>query len=175
MNEFQLYKSPKKALQLMLMCSGFVAISYFMLDRADAPQWVAWAGMGFFGLGFPVGIYQLLDRRPHIIVNEFGVFDRHSHHEFINWKIIQDVYVATVQGQQIICLVVDEAFEPSRKKGRFGRGVASINKEMGFQELNISLGFVSVNVLRFAEFILAMRNAERPARKGLVQKAIVNL
>lgn len=175
MVEFRLYKSPKKALQLLLGCAAFVAISCVMLGRPDAPQWVAWAGIGFFSLGFPVGIYQLLDRKPQIIVNEFGVFDRHSHHEFINWEIIQDVYVATVHNHSIICLVVDEAFEPSRRKSRLEQGVARVNKEMGFQELNIALGFVSVDAMRFAEFILAMRNAERPVREELVQQAIANL
>lgn len=175
MNEIRLYRSRGKVLRLMLLCSMFVGLGCFMLGRADAPQWIAWLSIGFFGLGLPFGIYQLLDRRPQIIVNEFGVFDRTTHHEFINWEIIRDVYLIAVNRQQFICLVVDEAFEPSRKKNKFRQGMASLNKGFGFQELNISLGLVRIDAMRFAEFILAMRSAEQPEREGLVKQAIANL
>jgi uncharacterized membrane protein YobD (UPF0266 family) len=175
MNEFRLYKAPLKSIKLMLMCSIFVGLGYIMLRQPNSPHGLAWVCMGFFGLGFPVGIYQLLDRRPQIIINEFGIFDRTTHHEFINWEIIQDVYLAEIHKQQIVCLVVDEAFEPSRKKSKFKQGVASLNKELGFQELNIPLTYVSIDGMRLAEFILAMRSAERPERELLVQKAIANL
>ncbi len=175
MTEVRLYRSRGKVLRMVLLCSVFVGLGYFMLGRPDAPQGIAWLSIGFFGLGFLFGLYQLLDRRPQIIVNEFGVFDRTTHHEFINWEIIQDVYLIAVNRQKFICLVVDEAFEPSRKKNKFRQGVASLNKEFGFQELNISLGLVSIDTMRFAEFILAMRGAEQPEREGLVREAIANL
>ncbi|MBF9238143.1 hypothetical protein I2I05_12120 [Hymenobacter sp. BT683] len=157
------------------MCSVFVALGYFMLGRPDVPQAVAWLGIGFFGLGYPVGIYQLLDRRPQIIVSEVGIFDRMAHHEFINWEIIQDVYLAEIHKQHIICLVVDEAFEPSRRKGKFQQTVASLNKELGFQELNISLAYVDVDADRLAAFIYAMRGAQAPERAALLEKAAASL
>lgn len=146
-----------------------------MLGRTDAPQWVAWMSIGFFGLGVPISAFQLLDRRPQIIVNDVGVFDRMMHHEFINWEIIQDVYLVEIHKQTLLCLVVDAAFEPSRQKGKFKQGVASLNKELGFQELNISLGFVNIDPVQFAQFILAMRGAKPPEREELVRKAINNL
>src|SRR5688500_19009768 len=96
MIELKLYKSRWVSIKLMLGCLLFVGVGYFMLSRPNAPLPLAWLCIGFFGLGIPVGIYQLLDRRPQIIINEFGIFDRTTHHEFINWKIIQDVYLAQV-------------------------------------------------------------------------------
>ena len=174
MTEFRLYKSRWKALRLMLGCAVFVAIGIFLLGKPDTPQWGAWSCIGFFGLGLPMGAFQLLDRRPQIIVNEFGVFDRTTHHEFINWEIIQDVYLVELHRQRFICLVVDEAFEPSRRKGKFQQGMAKLGKEIGFQELNISLGSVDVDAMRFAEFLLAMRGAKPPEREVLVRKAIAN-
>lgn len=175
MKEFRLYKSRWKAVRLLVGCAAFVGIGCFMLGRPDAPQWVAWASIGFFGLGIPVCFVQFFDRRPQIIVNDVGVFDRTMHHEFINWEIIQDVYLVEVHKQNIICLIVDQAFVPSRRKGKFRQSVATLNKELGFQELNISLGFVSIDAPRFAEFILAMRGAAPPEREVLVQKALANL
>ncbi|GAB3312488.1 STM3941 family protein [Hymenobacter humi] len=175
MIELKLYKSPWVSIKLMLGCLLFVGIGYFMLGRPDAPHWVAWLSIVFFGLGFPVGIYQLLDRRPQIIINEFGIFDRTTHHEFINWEIIQDVYLAQVHKQHIICLIVDEVFEPSRRKNKFRQGVASFGKQLGFQELNLTLTYLDVDAQRLAEFVLAMRGAERPTREEMVRKAIANL
>lgn len=174
MTEFRLYKSRRKALKLLLGCAAFVAVGCFLLVRGASPPWGPWACIGFFGLGFPISIFQLLDRRPQIIVNEFGVFDRTAHHEFINWEIIRDVYFVELNRQQFICLVVDEAFEPSRRKGKFQQGLARLGKEIGFQELNISLGYVDIDPMRFAEFLLAMRGAAPPERSELVRKAIAN-
>lgn len=174
MTEFRLYKSRWKALQLLLGGAVFVGLGCFMLSRPNAPRLVAWASIVFFGFGVLVSIFQLLDRRPQIIVNEFGVFDRTTHHEFINWEIIRDVYLAETNGQQFICLVVDEAFEPSRRKSKFKQSMANLSKGMGFQELNISLGFVNIDAMRFAEFILAMRGARPAEREEMVQKAIAN-
>ena len=175
MKEFRLYKSPWKAVRLLVGCAAFVGMGAFMLGRPSAPPGLGWLAIGFFGLGIPVCLFQLFDRRPQIIVNDVGVFDRTMHHEFINWALIQDVYLVEINKQKFICLVVDQAFEPSRRKGKFRQGVASLNKEMGFQELNISLAFVSIDAFRFAEFILAMRGAAPSERDALVQKAIANL
>jgi hypothetical protein len=175
MSEFRLYKSPQKALKLLLGCAAFVVIGILMLRDPTAPRAVAWAGIGFFGLGLPLAIYQLLDRRPQIIINELGVFDRMAHREFINWEIIRDAYLVDIHTQPLLCLVVDEAFEPSRSKGRFGRSVARLNKDLGFQELNLSLGSVNVDAERLAAFILTMRAATTPERTFLVKQAIANL
>ena len=149
--------------------------SAFLLARSVDTSWQLWFAIGFFGLGYPLGIWQLLDSRPQIIINEIGIFDRTTHHDFINWEIIQDAYLADIHRQTFICLVVAEGFEPSRSKGKFKRGLADLNKAMGFQELNISLGSVSIDARRLAGFILAMRDADKPERSFLVEKAIANL
>lgn len=174
MRELKLYKSPWKVLRLTLLCSAFVGLGWFELNQTVAPKWIAWSCIGFFGLGIPIGLYQLLDRRPQIIINDVGVLDRNMHHEFINWEIIQDAYLVEMHRQKFLCLIVDQAFEPSRRKGKYKQAVASLNKELGFQELNISLGLISIDAIRFAEFILAMRGAKPAEREAMVQKAIAN-
>jgi hypothetical protein len=153
------------------MCSIFVVPSIFFLEFPEN-QWIKWMSICFFGLGYPVGMYQLLDRRPQIIVNEIGIFDRTLHRDFINWEIIQDAYIANVHRQKFICLVVDEKFEPSKKKGSGYKFFADISKGMGFQELNLAVGFTDINASKFLEFILAMRTANRTDRKALIGKAL---
>ncbi len=175
MAELKIYKSPWQAIKLMMLCSVMVGLGCFMLAQPQAPQWVAWLNIGFFGLSYPIGIYQLLDRRPQLIISEVGIFDRGAHRDFINWELIKEVYLTQMNGQPFICLVIAEAFEPSRRKGAFGRGVAQLNKALGFQELNIALGAVRVNAERLAAFILAMRTADRPVRALLLAQARAGL
>lgn len=55
-------------------------------------------------------------------------------------------------------------------KSRFKKRIAGLSKAIGFQELNISLGHA--NAERMAEFILAMRSAEKGIRKSLITKKL---
>ncbi|GAB3636992.1 hypothetical protein GCM10027422_25820 [Hymenobacter arcticus] len=142
-----------------------------MLGQPHAPQWVAWLNIGFFGLSYPLGIYQLLDRRPKLIINEVGIFDRTTHRDFINWQLIEEVYLTEINRQTFICLVVPKEFEPSRRKGFFGRGVAQLNKALGFQELNIALGAMRVDAVRLGLFLVALSQADRPTRAQLLTQA----
>lgn len=172
MMEFKIYKSPWKAIKLLAGCSLFVAAGFFILTAGKASPVMAWLTIGFFGLGIPISLFQLLDRRPQIIVNEIGIFDRTAHKDFINWEIIQDAYIGKVQQETFICLVVTEEFEPSSHKSGFKKRMAGLSKAIGFQELNISLGNVNVDAERMAEFILAMRSAEKGNRQSLIKKRL---
>lgn len=172
MTEFKIYKSPWKAIKLLAGCSLFVAAGFFILFAGKASPVGAWMCIGFFGLGIPIGLYQLLDRRPQIIINEIGIFDRTAHQDFINWEIIQDAYIAKVQQETFICLVVPEEFEPSTNQSKLKKRMAGLSKAIGFQELNISLGNVNAKPERMAEFILTMRSAEKGNRQTLIRKKL---
>lgn len=151
--DIKLYKSPWKAVKLILLCSIFVFGGIFLLRYPDAPKWVAWLNIIFFGLGYPVGLFHLFDRRPQIIINEIGIFDRMAYGDFINWEVIRGAYPINIHGQKFICLVVDEDFEPKIKMKGF---VKKMNKEIGAQELNIALGQIKIDVLRLTQFIITM-------------------
>jgi hypothetical protein len=172
MSDYKIYKSPWKAIKLLVGCSLFIAAGFFILSAGKANPVMAWLTIGFFGLGVPIGLYQLLDRRPQIIVNEIGIFDRTAHKDFINWEIIQDAYIVKVQQETFICLVVPKEFEPSAHKLGFKKRMAGLSKAIGFQELNISLGNVNVDAVRMTEFILAMRSADSVNRQSLIKKRL---
>ena len=171
--EIKLYKSPWRAIKLMLMCSVFVAGGWFIITLPDAPTWLGWLSIGFFGLGYPVGLYHLFDRRPQIIINEVGIFDRTTYKDFINWEVIYNAYPINISGQKFVCLVVDEKYEPSRKKGKLGQSVAQWNKDLGAQELNISLGQITVNEIKLTEFILMMIRLTPDSRKEKMDKKLL--
>ena len=90
--DIKLYNSPWKATKLMLRCSFFVMCGVFLSIQTEPPNGFGYVIAGLFGLGYPIGIYHLLDRRPQIIINEFGVFDRTTYKDFINWDVIQRAY-----------------------------------------------------------------------------------
>jgi len=163
--DIKLYKSPWRAIKLILLCSIFVFGGLFLLNNSDTPKWVAWMSIGFFGLGYPVGLFHLLDRRPQIIINEIGIFDRTTYKDFINWEVIQGAYPIDISGQKFVCLVVDEKYEPSTNKGKISKSVSNFSKEIGAQELNISLGQITVDEIKLTEFILTMINVRPENRK----------
>lgn len=86
MKEIKLYKSPWRAIKLLLLSSVFVFGGIWLITSTDSPKWLGWMSIGFFGLGYPVGLFQLLDRRPQIIINELGIWDRTTKQDTINWE-----------------------------------------------------------------------------------------
>ena len=168
--EYKIYKSPWKAVKLILLSSIFVFAGFFLLKDPGSPKWIGWLSVLFFGLGYPIGLFQLFDRRPQIIINEVGIFDRTIHKDFINWEIIKDAYLVEVHKQKFICLKVDEQFEPSKTKSKFYQRMKAISKAMGFQELNINLANVKIDAKRLTDFILAMRTAEKSGREMLMKE-----
>lgn len=173
MQEIKLYKSPGRAKKLIIGSFVFVIIGLFQLESEHIPEWIAYSGICFFGLGILVGLFHLFDDRPQIIINEIGIFDRMGHKEIINWKIIKNAYLINISGQPFISIAVDEKYKPSKKKGKFYRKVAKLNESIGAQEINISLGQLKVDYQKLTDFILQMRTATKKesntTQKGLVE------
>lgn len=166
MKEIILYKSPKKSLQLILPCLLFVLLGIFIVSRGGG--WIGWMSIIFFGLGIPIAVINLLDRRPQIIINEIGVFDRTIHKEVINWEVIRDAYPISINGQKFIALVIDEDFKPSRKKGFFYRKTARLNELIGAQELNLNLTMVNVDEVQLTLLIQSLIRADKRERKDMI-------
>ena len=130
MKEIRVYKSPWKATKLILLSSIFVALGIWGISN-NMPTWISWASIGFFGLGLAIDIFHLFDRRPQIIVNELGIFDRTTSKDFINWEIIRDTCLVDINKQKFICLIVDEEFKPSRKKKQISSTGLRLNEVIG--------------------------------------------
>lgn len=141
------------------MCGVFFSI------LTDPPNWVGIVIAGLFGLGYPIGIYHLLDRRPQIIINEVGIFDRTTYKDFINWDVVQRAYSIDMMGQKFVVLTVDEKYLPSIKKKKFPRSISNLVDFGRPQKINISLGQVAIDEVKLAEFILAMIKVPPEDRK----------
>jgi len=173
MKEIKLFKSPWKSIKLIFLCSIFVFGGIFLLRQSEAPKWIGWLNICFFGLGYPVALFHLADRRPQIIINEIGIFDRTTYSNFINWSVIQNAYLIDIHKQKFICLIVDENYEPSRRKGNFKKRMSTFSKSIGAQELNISLGQIQIDELRLTEFIQMMIQAKPEDRRGKMELSLL--
>ena len=123
----------------------------------------------FFRISNSCWTFHLFDKRPQVIINEIGIYDRTTHDEFINWEIIKDAYPINIYGQHFICLLVPESFRPSKGKSKFYKGVAKLNEELGAQGLNIQLGQLEMDTIKLTEFIIAMTHAEKSKKAELIK------
>jgi len=113
MIEAKLYKTTLKGLKIFALTIPFVVIGIWMITKADGSltdRITGWFVTLFFGLGIPVGLFQLLDRRPQIIINENGIWDRTTNQDEVKWEQIQGAYPLDIYGQKFISLVVDDTF-----------------------------------------------------------------
>lgn len=149
--DIKLYNSPLKAVKLMAGCSFFVMCGLFIAIQTNPSNLSAYSIAGVFGLGYPIGIYHLLDSRPQIIINEFGIFDRTTYKDFINWEVIQGAYSIDLLGQKFVVLSVDKRYVSSIKKRKFARSISNLVDFGRPQRINISLGQVAIDEMKLAQ------------------------
>ncbi len=164
LQEIKIYRSIWKPIRLILLSTIIFATGLLMLDTYDSDNWINWIVIVCGGLGYPVALFQLFDRRPLMRINEIGIFDRTQNKDFINWDIIQDAYIASVRKEKFICLIINQDVTGFKKSGKFRRTMEEIAIGMGFQKLNLSIGFTDVEAEKMLEFILAMRHAKKAER-----------
>jgi hypothetical protein len=130
------------------------------------PVALAWFSLCFFGLAIPTALFSLFDKRPQIIINEIGIFDRTAYKEMINWELVQDGYRVDIHGQRFICVVLDEKAIPLLK---VNKSLKNISKAMGFQEVNLSLGQLKNSDQEKVEWLVTqLMNANPLERRELM-------
>jgi hypothetical protein len=171
MQEINIYKSRWQAIRLMLLCSIFVVPGIWMVST-NGGNWLVWPSILFFSMGYPFGLYNLLDSRPQIILNSVGIYHREAHREFINWELIQDAYIVEVHKQQMLCLVVPPDFEPSKRKGKIAQQLGGITRAMGFQELTLPLSTANVKPMKLLQLVMLMKEAAPATRRNLLREFV---
>lgn len=169
MTELKLHKTTTKGLKIIGMSIPFVAIGVWMIiqePEGTTNYIMGWLCTSFFGLGIPVGIFQTLDRRPQIIINETGIWDRTTNQDLIKWEQIIDAYPLDIFDQKFVSIISDDSF--AFKKNPY-KWAAKINKEIGAQNLNIHLGQIHIDEHKLTELIQSLAKAEKGDRKKIIQ------
>ncbi|HMG92746.1 MAG TPA: hypothetical protein VK589_21965 [Chryseolinea sp.] len=162
--EITLYKSPKKAFKLILISSIVAVCAMFVLVTIDAPTTAWYVIIGVYGLVYPVALFHLFDRRPQIVINEIGIFDRRTCKDFINWKVIKRAWAQDAMVVSDVFLLVDDKYLSSLKKAAVNRP-RMIYPEIRAHLVVISVGQLAVDPFKLTEFILKMIKASQEGRK----------
>jgi hypothetical protein len=178
MIELKLYKSKWKAIRLILLGLPFViAFLYFIIkDTHPNHKPMEWFGLCFFGLSIPLGLFNLLDRRPQIIINEMGIYDRIEYKDFINWNLIKDAYYKEYiipgrygwpnQKQKYVCLTFDSNDIALLNINKTTQKLAKI---LGHESIFIFLNpLQKINGQKLGELVNAMVHGDAKARQDLL-------
>lgn len=171
MAEVKLYKRPSKALKLLALTVPFVLAGLWMINvetKGTFDYIVGWVSVCFFGLGIPIGIFHIFDRRPQIIINEDGIRDRTSKQGIIKWEQIKSAYSWNIHGQKFISLVLDEGFVI---KGRQYKWATKISEVIGAQKVNLSLGQLKVDESKLTRFINKMSKTKPEGRIKVIENS----
>ena len=169
MTEIKLYKSGWRGLRLIGLTLPFVIIGIWMISKEPNGTfnfYMGWFATSFFGLGIPLGIFTLLDKRAQIIINENGIFDRTLKQGVIKWEQIIEAYPIDINNQKFIFLVVDETFEFKKKQYKWAE---KFNEFVGAQKLNLNLSQIKIDETKLSELINKISNSEKNERLNFIR------
>lgn len=148
---------------------GFVATGVFLVKTADTTfeTWAGWPAIIFFGAAIPLFVWQIIDRRPRLTIDDLGINDRTMGVGLIPWSEITDAYVRSIGGNNFICLVVRDPEMWVAKFSAAKRAMIKTNKALGFTELNVNLSGTGAQPQEVHELILKLSAA---SKKGSKQK-----
>lgn len=169
MTEIKLYKSSWKGIRVIALTLPFVVIGIWMISKEQKGTYeyiMGWLCVSFFGLGIPIGIFNLLDKRAQIIINENGIFDRTLKQGEIKWEQIIEAYPIDINNQKFISLVVDETFEFKKKQYKW---MEKLNELVGAQKLNLNLSQIKIDETKLSELINKIRSSEKNERLNFIR------
>jgi hypothetical protein len=139
-------------------CVVFVAVGLLLARKGERP--VGWLGVALGAVGVPIFLRQIFDRRPRLVIDERGIFDRSLRVGVIPWSEITGTAVRSVSGNTFIALELRDPALFTRQFGGFGRALTSANRKLGFRELNLNLTGLAVR----ADEVLALIRQHRERR-----------
>lgn len=166
MSEIILYKSPLKALRLIALCSIFVIPGSYFIYKGETDLELV-LPVCFFSLGYIVGFFHLFDRRPQIIINRKGIWDRTLKLDTIPWHFIFDAYTLTIHKQVFICLVTNNEIADNKKIYKWAK---TLNEGVEAQKINLNFSAVKANPDIITHLILQLINEPYEGRSALIDK-----
>lgn len=170
MTEIKLYKSPWKAIKLLGLTIPLVAVGIWLILRNESTlvdRIMGWIGVPFFGFGFFLAFFHMFDKRPQIIINETGIWDRTTKQDLISWNLIKNAKPLNIFGQKFITLTMDKSFKSRNKQYRWAR---KLSKEVGSSGLDLQLSQIRINPMTMTKFIKEMIKTDEQNRQGLIDK-----
>lgn len=174
MKEIKLYKSPWKAIKLLGLTIPLISVGIWLILRTDSSlmdRIMGWIGVPFFGFGFFLAFFHMFDKRPQIIINETGIWDRSTKQDLINWDFIKNAKPLDVFGQKFVTLTMDKSFKS--KNVQFG-WAKRLGKKVGSTGLDLQLSQIKIKPERMTKFIKDMIKEDEQNRAILIDKYFDN-
>lgn len=155
MQELKLYNSFAKNFLFLIISLAFVAGGIWMVSTSeDNLNFVVGAVcILFFGIGLFVFSKQIFDRQPRVIINDEGIYDRTLKVGVIEWRDIKDAYLRSVSGSEFVSLVLTDNNKYLNRTTKTSARIASYNKALGFETININLSGVDISGRKVLEII----------------------
>lgn len=154
--EFVIKTSVRKTIVYLIGCLMFVLVGVFIISTGDDLTRIiaGIAGIVFFGIGFFVLLYQVLDRRPRIVIGEKGVFDRTLRLGTIDWEDIEAVELKSVFSTNFITLQLVNPEKYLEKLSNTSKRITILNKKLGFGILNLNLSLIDKKPQKVYEMVM---------------------
>jgi hypothetical protein len=160
MTEKLIIKSSRWRFGLLLLgCVVFVVMGLVIIFMKG--NWFGLVPIIFFGMGGVVAVWQLVDSRPRLVIDERGVVDRTLGVGRIDWRDVKSAYVASINDNDFICL---ELRDPEKYRARLSnvrRALAKANLRLGFTDFSLNLSGVAANTHEVYELVLKLSELAR--------------
>ncbi len=124
--------------------AGFALAGVLMITTERHPC-VGWLTAGFFGPGALLLGWQIFDRRPRLVIDSDGVFDRTIGIGRIDWDDIESAHLNSTNGNDFICLVLRDPSLYVDQMSWLRRKLASANAALGFSSVTLNLSGITIS------------------------------
>lgn len=125
---------------------GFVAIGWMMIhDASSAVRIKGWFVLAVFGPCVPLFAFAFFDRRPRLVFDAHGVFDRTLWVGTIAWSDIVDADLARLGGGHFIRLMLKDESVYLDRLSPFMRKVVRANRLVGGNAFNLNLSGIAAS------------------------------
>lgn len=147
---------------------GCVGVYVFLTSRGNDIRgvWLGGVMVAAFGFISLLRIWILLDRRPRLIIDDEGIFDRTNRMGLIPWSEIDDAELVDIFSPKHVYLGLK--LRPSSKfvsrQSTFMQCVAAANSALGCAKVNLNLSETDADpedVLWYIQSMLAARRARQ--------------
>ena len=154
--ELRFEKSLLKLAGLVVLAGGFVALGIWMLtgdfsDSRHAPivfKTVGWTSLIFFGACGLVGIAQLFDRRPAVILDADGLTYTYGFRrsQRLEWKDIEQPRIVFYNSQRFVAMTPFDIERYMASLAAPSRKLAKLNMKMTGAPFHMSANNIKGNV-----------------------------
>lgn len=145
--------SPRRP-RLMLGAAALLAAAGVLLAATHAAVMAGMLLLVVGGVAAALFAAQALDRRPRVIINDAGIYDRSMKVGRIDWSDVTGAYVRRLRGTSFVCIELRDAARYTNRLSGALRHRAEEHRRLGLTELSVNLGDTDADAERVCEVIL---------------------